>query len=150
MRKNYLYQISDGTLLEETVKLVILSPLLELAGFDSTPYKFRAEVPVEIEVLGDDDEILRGRIDGLVLLEQLWVVVIESKKTTFDLEIALPQALAYVAASPRRDLPLYGMAVAIYLLRLWVIPRRRGFANATGFLTCLGLGYNLATTCMRF
>ncbi|MBE9063080.1 hypothetical protein [cf. Phormidesmis sp. LEGE 11477] len=109
VRKNYLYQISDGALLEETIKLVILLPLLELAGFYSTPYKFRAEVPVEIEALGDNNEILRGRIDGLVLLEQLWVVVIESKQTTFDLEMALPQTLAYMAASPRRDLPLYGM-----------------------------------------
>lgn len=109
VRKNYLYQISDGALLEETIKLVILSPLLELAGFYSTPYKFRAEVPVETESLGDNDEILRGRIDGLVLLEQLWVVVIESKKTTFDLEMALPQTLAYMAASPRPASPLYGM-----------------------------------------
>ncbi len=109
VRKNYLYQISDGALLEETIKLVILSPLLELAGFYSTPYKFRAEVPVEIESLGDNDEVLRGRIDGLVLLEQLWIVVIESKKTTFDLEMALPQTLAYMAASPRPELPLYGM-----------------------------------------
>lgn len=109
VRKNYLYQISDGALLEETIKLVILSPLLELAGFYSTPYKFRAEVPVEIEALGDNDEILRGRIDGLVLLEQLWIVVIESKKTTFDLEMALPQTLAYMAASPEPEEPLYGM-----------------------------------------
>lgn len=109
VRKNYLYQISDGALLEETIKLVILSPLLELAGFYSTPDKFRAEVPVEIEALGDNSEILRGRINGLVLLEQLWIVVIESKKTTFDLEMALPQTLAYMAASPKPDLPLYGM-----------------------------------------
>ena len=109
VRQNYLYQISDGALLEETIKLVILSPLLALAGFYSTPYKFRAEVPVEIESLGDNNEILRGRIDGLVLLGQLWIVVIESKKTTFDLEMALPQTLAYMAASPNPDLPLYGM-----------------------------------------
>lgn len=109
VRKNYLYQISDGALLEETIKLVILSPLLELAGFYSTPYRFRAEVPVEIEAVGDNDEILRRRIDGLVLLEQLWIVVVEAKKTTFDLEMALPQALAYMAASPKSDLPLYGM-----------------------------------------
>jgi hypothetical protein len=33
VRRNYLYQISDGILLEETIKTVILSPLLELAGF---------------------------------------------------------------------------------------------------------------------
>lgn len=109
VRKNYLYQISDGALLEETIKLIILSPLLELAGFYTAPYKFRAEVPVEIEALGDKDEILRGRIDGLVLLEQLWIVVVESKKTTFDLEMALPQTLAYMAASPNPDRSLYRM-----------------------------------------
>ena len=109
VRKNYLYQIADGVLLEETIKLVILSPLLELAGFYSTPYKFRAEVPVEIEAQGENDEMLRGRIDGLVLLERLWVVVIEAKKTTFDLEVALPQTLAYMAASPTPELPLYGL-----------------------------------------
>ncbi|MEL7144292.1 MAG: hypothetical protein AAGL08_19010 [Cyanobacteria bacterium J06573_11] len=109
VRQNYLYQIADGALLEETIKLVILSPLLELAGFYSTPYKFRAEVPVEIKAQGERDEILRGRIDGLVLLERLWVVVLEAKKTTFDLEVALPQTLAYMAASPTPELPLYGL-----------------------------------------
>ena len=109
VRRNYLYQIADGALLEETIKLVILSPLLELAGFYSQPYKFRAEVSVEIKALGDNEEILRGRIDGLVLLDQLWVVVVESKKTTFDLEMALPQTLAYMATSPNLERPLYGM-----------------------------------------
>ncbi|HAA27578.1 MAG TPA: hypothetical protein DCE56_07750, partial [Cyanobacteria bacterium UBA8553] len=61
VRRNYLYQISDGVLLEETVKMVVLSPLLELAGFYQPPYKFRTEVPVEIEAEGDNEEILRGR-----------------------------------------------------------------------------------------
>jgi len=28
VRRNYLYQISDGILLEETIKMVVLSPLL--------------------------------------------------------------------------------------------------------------------------
>lgn len=37
VRQNYLYQISDGSLLEETVKMVVLSPLLELAGFYQAP-----------------------------------------------------------------------------------------------------------------
>jgi hypothetical protein len=109
IRANYLYQISDGILLEETIKMVVLSPLLELAGFYQAPYKFRAEVPVAIEALGDQDEILRGRIDALVLQDRLWIVLIESKRTTFDLELALPQALAYMAANPQPEQALYGM-----------------------------------------
>jgi hypothetical protein len=107
--QNYLYQSEDGPLLEETIKLVILSPILELAGFYQAPYKFRAEVSVEIEAIGDREEILRGRIDGLVLLEQLWIVLIESKKTIFDLELALPQTLAYMAATPTPDRPMFAM-----------------------------------------
>ncbi|MEQ8970042.1 MAG: type I restriction endonuclease subunit R [Coleofasciculus sp. C1-SOL-03] len=109
VRRNYLYQISDGILLEETIKMVVLSPLLELAGFYQAPYKFRTEVPVEIEAEGDNAEILRGRIDALVLQGKLWIVLIEAKKTTFDLELAIPQTLAYMAAHPEPEQPLYGM-----------------------------------------
>jgi predicted type IV restriction endonuclease len=107
VRQNYLYQISDGVLLEETVKMVVLSPLLELAGFYQPPYKFKTEVTVEIEAVGDNEEILRGRIDALVLQSKLWIVLVESKKTTFDLEVAIPQTLAYMAASERNQ--AYGM-----------------------------------------
>jgi hypothetical protein len=109
IRQNYLYQSADGILLEETIKMVLLSPLLELAGFYQSPYKFRAEVSVEVEAIGDTDEILRGRIDALVLQNRLWVVLIESKKATFDLELALPQTLAYMAADPQLNHPLFGM-----------------------------------------
>lgn len=38
-------------------------------------------------------------------------MLIESKKTTFDLEIALPQTLAYMGASPDPSKPLYGMVM---------------------------------------
>ncbi len=100
VRRNYLYQSADGPLLEETIKLVMLSPILELAGFYQAPYKFRAEVSVAVETIGDEDERLRGRIDGLVLLDRLWVVLIEAKKATLDIELALPQALAYMAGNP--------------------------------------------------
>lgn len=109
VRQNYLYQISDGVLLEETVKMVVLSPLLELAGFYQPPYRFKTEVSVEFEAIGDNDEILRGRIDALVLQAKLWIVLIESKKTIFDLEVAIPQALAYMAANPEPSQVLYAM-----------------------------------------
>jgi Type I restriction enzyme R protein N terminus (HSDR_N) len=109
IRQNYLYQSTDGILLEETIKMVLLSPLLELAGFYQSPYKFRPEVSIEMEAIGDVDEILRGRIDALVLQNQLWIVLIEAKKATFDLELALPQTLAYMDANPQPERPLFGM-----------------------------------------
>jgi hypothetical protein len=109
VRSNYLYQISDGILLEETVKMVVLSPLLELAGFYQFPYRFKTEVSVEVSVQGNNDEILRGRIDALVLQSRLWIILIESKKTTFDLEIAIPQTLAYMAANLDSETAFYSM-----------------------------------------
>jgi Type I restriction enzyme R protein N terminus (HSDR_N) len=109
IRQNYLYQSTDGILLEETIKMVLLSPLLELAGFYQSPFKFRAEVSVAVETIGDDDEILRGRIDALVLQNRLWIVLIEAKKAIFDLELAIPQTLAYMAANPQPTQPLFGM-----------------------------------------
>ena len=109
VRRNYLYQSEDGPLLEETIKLVILSPILELAGFYQALYKFRAEVSVDVETVGDQDEVLRGRIDGLVLLNRLWIVLIEAKKATLDLELALPQTLAYMATNPERSGSGFGM-----------------------------------------
>lgn len=41
--------------------------------------------------------------------DRLWIVLIESKKTTFDIELAIPQTLAYMAVHPKAEQPLYGM-----------------------------------------
>jgi hypothetical protein len=51
---------------------------LELAGFYQAPYKFRAEVPIEIAAEGDREEVLPGRIDALVLQNRLWIVLIDA------------------------------------------------------------------------
>ena len=77
---------------EEIVKLVMLSPLLSAAGFYSSPFRVRAETPVQI-ALEDENELVRGRIDILVLQERFWVLVIESKEAGFSLKEAIPQAL---------------------------------------------------------
>jgi len=109
VKRNYLYQRSQGILLEETIKMVLLSPLLELTGFYQAPFTFCAEVSVEIAVEGDNTELLKGRIDALVFQQQFWVVLIEAKKATLAVELALPQTLAYMAANPYVDRPLFGM-----------------------------------------
>ena len=59
--------------------------------------------------LADSEEVLQGRIDVLVLKNQLWVVVLESKKTALSAWVALPQTLAYLMANPRPEQPGFGM-----------------------------------------
>lgn len=108
MRRRYLYQRSEGHLLEGTVTLLLASPLLALAGFYDPPFRVRAEESVQL-TLNDEEEVLQGRIDVLVLLNQLWVVVLESKKTALSVWAALPQTLAYLMANPQPEQPSFGM-----------------------------------------
>jgi hypothetical protein len=102
------YHRADGDLLEGAVTLLVASPLLELAGLYDPPYKLKSEATVEITI-DDGEEILRGRIDALVLQDRLWVLVLEAKKTTIPLRSALPQLLTYLMASPSPAQPLFGM-----------------------------------------
>jgi hypothetical protein len=108
MRQRYVYQRSEGQLLEGTVTLLLASPLLAIAGFYDPPFRIRAEESVLL-TLDDGEEVLQGGIDALVLLNQLWVVVLESKKTALSVWAALPQALAYLMANPQPEHSSFGM-----------------------------------------
>ena len=103
-----LLELAEGQLLEGTVTLLLASPLLTIAGFYDPPFRVRAEESVRL-ALDDGEEVLQGRIDVLVLLNQLWVVVLESKKTALSVWAALPQTLAYLMANPRPEQPSFGM-----------------------------------------
>ena len=80
----------------------MVSPLLNIVGFDDLPFRVRAEESVQL-ILEDSEEILQGRLDVLVLLNQIWIVVLESKKIALSVWTALPQTLAYLMANPLSD-----------------------------------------------
>jgi hypothetical protein len=107
LRRRYLYHRSAGQLLEETVKLLMVGPLLAVAGFYDPPFRVRAEESIQL-TCSDGEEILKGRIDAIVR-DDLWVIVVESKKTMLSVWSALPQALAYLMANPQSDRPAYGL-----------------------------------------
>jgi hypothetical protein len=108
-KQQYLY-LAERPLLEVTVKMVTLSPLLSLAGFYDPPFFTTLEESVEI-VSQDGAETVRGQIDVLVLQNALWVVVVEAKSIQYDVMVALPQALTYMMANLLRRSPnsLYGL-----------------------------------------
>jgi hypothetical protein len=108
MRRRYLYQRSQGQLLESTVTLLFVSPLLTLAGFYDPPFRLKTEESVQI-TLEDPEEVLQGRLDVLVLKEQFWVVVVESKKTALSVWSALPQTLAYLMTNPDPERPSFAL-----------------------------------------
>lgn len=93
---------------EEIVKMVVLSPLLFFARFFHHPFYPRAEVDVKIAA-EDDGTIVRGKVDVLILRQQLWVTVIESKNKEFSLAKAIPQALVYMMTSTSVEKPVFGL-----------------------------------------
>lgn len=96
------------SLLENTVKLAVVAPLLDLTGLFLPPFYVTTEKSVEVTVTGDETA-LKGRLDVLVLKDQLWVLVIESKRAEFSLKVGIPQALGYMMAAPESSRPLYGL-----------------------------------------
>lgn len=109
IRQNY-DNIIQTKPLEEVVKLVVLTPLLDLAGFYQHPFSIRAEVPTRL-VISDNAETFTGKIDVLVISQSFWVLVIESKQAQFDILTGIPQALSYLLSqspSPQVTEPRQG------------------------------------------
>jgi hypothetical protein len=109
IKQRYLYHHQYGYMIEGAVNFIVISPLLELAGFYDPPFHIRSEVSVQLNLEDEDNIIYRGRIDGLVVREDLWIILVESKRTSFSIEVALPQALAYLCASPPTNRPRFGL-----------------------------------------
>ena len=108
IKTNFLNLIEYSPMLENAVKMVVLSPLLDLAGFYQRPLRISTERQVEI-ISEDEGTIVKGKIDVLVLQEQLWILVIEAKKAQFSLEPGIPQALAYMLDNPNPEKPIFGL-----------------------------------------
>lgn len=108
VKTNYLSLVKRRPISEEMVKMVVLSPLLDLAEFYRPSFYVETENSIGI-ALEDEGEIVRGRIDVMVLKHQFWLLVIESKQAGFSLQTAMPQALAYMLVNPHPERPAYGL-----------------------------------------
>ena len=108
IKQSYLRHINEEFLSEGVVNLLVVSPLLFLANFLDAPFSLRSEESVEI-VDQDRDITYKGRIDALVFKEDIWIVLVEAKRSSFSFLVAVPQALTYMMASPKVDLPTYAL-----------------------------------------
>jgi hypothetical protein len=106
LKQRYLYYADSGAITEGTVNLILLSPLLETLGLIDSPYQVRGEKYIRFEI-EDGDTRLDGLIDALLLQEQLWLIVIESKHYGFSVRQAIAQTLAYMAGAP--SLPVFAL-----------------------------------------
>ncbi len=97
-------------LAEGTVNQLLVSPLLILAGLYDEPFFVTTESSLTLEIEARD-EILRGRIDTLVIQQQFWVLVVESKDS-LSFTLGLPQLMAYMMGNPNLDQAVYGMVTS--------------------------------------
>lgn len=108
IRAGYENLRSNPPVLEKAVQLSILSPMLFLADFYLPPFRIHTEQSTEVTAI-DEETVIRGQLDVLLLKDGFWLMVVESKGFTFSPEAGTAQLLAYMLANPDRDKPVFGL-----------------------------------------
>jgi hypothetical protein len=111
IRQGFLNLLNHPPLLERTIQLSVLGPMLFLADFYLPPFHVHSEQPVEIVSI-DEDITIRGTLDALLLKDRFWAIAIESKEAAFSIEAGRAQLLSYMLANPDSSRPCYGMIAA--------------------------------------
>jgi hypothetical protein len=131
VKTEFLY-LNKYPMLEDLVKMVVLSPLLSLAGFYRPPLRPVLEKRVDV-TLQDGERTVWGRIDILLLQRQVWVALIESKQAGFSLKDATAQALFYMMANPNTEQPTFGLVTNgshfIFIKLVQSDPSQYGFSS---------------------
>jgi hypothetical protein len=98
---------------EEIVKMFSLSPLMMIAGLAEYPFIPKAEHIIEIDLSYEDEDdevqLIRGKIDIIVSHNNLWEVIVETKRVQSNVMQALPQTLTYMMATPPSHRPIFGL-----------------------------------------
>ncbi|MTJ49574.1 restriction endonuclease subunit R [Dolichospermum sp. UHCC 0259] len=136
VKTGYFNLLNYPPLLEDVVRMAIVDPILFIGDFYLAPLYIKAEEAVEI-VNEDEGVIIKGKIDTLILKDQFWVMVIESKQAEYSIEKGLAQILVYMLANPHPDKPCFGMITSggefIFVKLVMGNPPRYGLSK--GFLT---------------
>lgn len=115
IRKDFRYYLDAGKVLEGQVKLLVLAPLLRLAGFYRYPIQITLEQDIADIVITDEDTTITGRLDILAVNQAktinpfFWILVIETKNSQIDALVGLPQLLTYAFGSLEHQEPVWGL-----------------------------------------
>ncbi|HEY9850109.1 MAG TPA: type I restriction endonuclease [Leptolyngbyaceae cyanobacterium] len=138
VKRDY-FHLAEYPMLEPIVKMVVLSPLLKLAGFYRPPFYLSAEKEVRI-AFEDEGITITGRLDILVFTPEFWILVVESKRAKLSLETGIPQALAYMLGNPNPDKPAFGFVTNGSEFRFLKLTREGPPKYATSYLFSLDRG----------
>ncbi len=108
LKARYQYYQADGAITESTVNIILVSPLLDLLGLCDPPDKIQGEKFMRFEI-EDGDTLLEGLIDVLVIQDNFWLVLLESKRYGFSVMQALPQTLTYMVGNGAQQAATFGL-----------------------------------------
>lgn len=109
LKAGYLNLLKKPPFAENAIRMAVLHPLLFIAGFYLSPFTVKPEKSITIALNDEEGLIIEGRIDVLVLKEQFWLMVIETKRAGISLEAGMAQLLAYMLGTPNPDKPVFGL-----------------------------------------
>ncbi|MGL5063367.1 MAG: restriction endonuclease subunit R [Microcoleus sp.] len=107
VKEIYYNLLESSPVLENPVKLTIISPILFIAGLLESPFQFKVEKSISIQE-EDEGRIIEGRIDILMMKNNFWVTVIESKQLSFSTDAGLAKLLKDMLADPNPETPIFG------------------------------------------
>jgi len=108
VKAGYFNLIKKPPFLEKPINITIVSPILFIGEFYLAPFYIKAETSIEITA-ENEGVIIKGNLDTLVLKDQIWLMIIESKRVTFSIEAGLAQILAYMLTNHNLERPKFGM-----------------------------------------
>jgi hypothetical protein len=114
-----------GKVLESQIQLLVIGPLLRLAGFYRAPIRLTLEQAIaDIEVVDEDVKIV-GRLDLLAAQRggdtPFWVLVVESKNSQVEALSGLPQLLTYATEGLKTQESVWGLTtngISYYFVQL--------------------------------
>lgn len=101
IKQRYDYHRVDGPLLEGTINLIVVSPLLELAGFLDPPFRIRSPYGVALKI-DDPDEIIRGFIWQLITHKRLNFFCLQKRKSGWQ-KLLVEKKVKFACVLPPTD-----------------------------------------------
>jgi hypothetical protein len=108
---------SEGKISEGQIKFLVLAPLMKLAGFYHPNIKITLEENIAEISVEDEGMNIKGRMDilainksqGKTVVTPFWILVIESKNSSFNALEGLPQLLTYAYKSLENQISVWGL-----------------------------------------
>lgn len=117
IREEFRPYLRGKRALEGQVRLIVVAPLLRLAGFYQPSIELKVEEDISRIYIEDEDTIITGQFDIIAVRNNpprsaaldFWILVIETKRCGVEVFEGLPQLLTYAHQSLEHQTIVWGL-----------------------------------------